>query len=408
MSSGNVVELTGVPVLADAQRLPADSAKRTVTLFGVIAGVGVVLSVIAALADPQRFAFSYLTGFAFTATIAAVALFFVILQYLTKAGWSVAARRQMEWIASSIPVLVILFIPVVIFAPKAYAAWWAGGEALHNELLVKKAWWLNGTAFVIRGFVYLIIFSVLGWFFSKKSFEQDTTGDPAITLFLQKLSAPTMLIFALTISFAGFDWLMSLQPLWYSTIFGVYTFAAGFYGVLGVLALMTIRLQTTGLYKRVSTVEHRHDIGKLMFAFTVFWAYIAFSQFMLIFYANLPEETIFFRNRWFNSWSSVSVLLILGHFAFPFLFLLSRHVKRNAMGFTIGGIVLVVMHYVDMYWLVMPILDVDGPHVSWIDLAGLLAPAGVLATAVALRAQKTYLYPIKDPRLAETLHVENF
>lgn len=408
MSSGNVVELPGLPNLPDAQRLPADAARRAVTASGAVAVLGVILCVIAALTDPKRLAFSYLTGFAFTATLAAGALFFVLLQHLTKAGWSVAARRPMEWIAGSMPILLVLFIPVVVMASRSYAAWWAGPEVLHDELLAKKQVWLSSGFFIVRGFVYIAIWSALGWTFSRQSERQDTSGDPAITSYLQKLSAPMMLVFAVTISFAGFDWLMSLQPKWYSTIFGVYVFAGGFVGAMAVLALITIRLQRAGLYKRVSTVEHRHDIGKLMFAFVVFWAYIAFSQFMLIYYANLPEETIFFRNRWFSSWSNVSLLLVFGHFAFPFLFLMSRHVKRHPVGFTVGAIVILFSHYVDMYWLVMPILDTEGVHPSWIDVAGLLAPVGIMATVVALRAKATYLYPVKDPRLAETLRVENF
>src|SRR5262249_48955456 len=161
---------------------------------------------------PQRYAFSYLTGFAFTATIIMGALFFVLLQHLVKAGWSVAARRQMEWVASAAPILFLLFIPVILFGPRAYGSWWAGAEALHDELLAKKEVWLNSKMFIVRGFFYIAVVSVLGWYFSRESQAQDASGDPGITARLQRLSAPMMLIFALTISFAGFDWLMSLQP----------------------------------------------------------------------------------------------------------------------------------------------------------------------------------------------------
>lgn len=404
----DVVEIkTNLP---DATKLPESVARRTVTAAAALAVVGVALSIGGAVSDAQRFAFSYLVGFAFSATIVMGALFFVLLQHLVKAGWSVAARRQMEWVAGAAPVLFVLFIPVIVLGPRAYGAWWAGAEALHDELLAKKEVWLNHTAFTVRGFIYIAIISALGWYFSKQSQTQDQSGDPGITARLQKLSAPMMLIFALTISFAGFDWLMSLQPHWYSTIFGVYTFAGAFISSLAVLGLMTIALQQSGLYKRVSTVEHRHDIGKLMFAFIVFWSYIAFSQFMLIFYANLPEETIFFRSRWVGSWVSLSWLLVVGHFLFPFAFLLSRHVKRHPVGFTFAAAWIVAMHYVDMYWLIMPIYDPTGSAFMgglWIDLAGLLAPAGIVALVVALRAQRSNLFPIKDPRLGETLHVEN-
>src|SRR5215470_12846305 len=405
----DVVEMkTNLP---DATRLPEPVARRTVTAAAALAIVGVALSIGGALSDAQRFAFSYLTGFAFSATIVMGALFFVLLQHLVKAGWSVAARRQMEWVAGAAPVLFILFIPVIVLGPRAYGAWWAGPEALHDELLAKKEVWLNHTGFVVRGFLYIAIVSALGWYFSKQSEAQDASGDPGITARLQKLSAPMMLIFALTISFAGFDWLMSLQPHWYSTIFGVYTFAGAFVSSLAVLGLMTIALQRSGLYKRVSTIEHRHDIGKLQFAFIVFWSYIAFSQFMLIYYANLPEETIFYRSRWVGGWQGLSLLLAVGHFAFPFVFLLSRHVKRHPIGFTVASILILAMHYVDMYWLVMPIYDATGAAWTgglWMDLGGLLAPAGIAAVVVALRAQRTNLYPLKDPRLGETLHVENF
>jgi hypothetical protein len=404
----NVIDMPGSGAFGDAQRLPEDTGRRVVLLARLAAALGVAAGVGGYLADANRFAFSYLVGFVFTATIAAGALFFVMLQHLTKAGWSVAARRQMEWIAGAIPILLVLFVPVILLASHTHVAWWAGGEALHDEGLVKKEAWLNPTGFIARGFVYIVAWSLLGWYFARTSERQDQSGDVGLTLRLQKLSAPMMLIFALSITFAGFDWLMSLQPHWYSTIFGVYTFAGAFVSSLAVLALITLGLHKGGFYKRVSTVEHRHDIGKLVFAFIVFWAYIAFAQFMLIWYANLPEETIFFRARWFpGSWATVSLLLVVTHFVFPFLFLMSRHPKRHMVGLAVGATVVIFAHYVDMYWLVMPILDPATPNPSWIDLAGLLAPATVLAAVVAQRAQRMNLYPLKDPRLAETVQVEN-
>jgi hypothetical protein len=403
-STDNVIQL---PVLADATKLPEAAGKRAVLLAAVCALVGAAGSAIGIMSDSTRFAYSYLVGFAFVATIAAGSVFFVMLQHLTKAGWSVAARRQMEWLAGSTWVLLLLFIPVVVFASKTHAAWWAGPEALHDEALAHKLAWLNPTGFIARGFLYIAIWSALGWWFSKTSAKQDETGDASLSNKMTAMSAPMMLIWGLSISFAGFDWLMSLQPHWYSTIFGVYTFAGAFVSSLCVLGLVTLVLQNAGYYQRVSTVEHRHDIGKLIWAFMIFWTYIAFSQFMLIFYANLPEETIFYRLRWVGSWSTVSLLLVFGHFVIPFGFLMSRHVKRNLVGLTIGATLLLVMHYVDMYWLVLPIHDVDGCSFSIGDVGGVLLPAGVFAIVAALRAQGGNLYPVKDPRLAETLRVEN-
>jgi hypothetical protein len=376
----------------DATHLQGAQAKKAMT-------VGAAL---AAITDSQRFAFSYLTGFAFVVTLALGGLFFVILHHLTKAGWSVAARRQMEWVAGLLPVAVVLFIPVAVLAQKIYV-WWSLPPGEH----LKNAAYLSPVPFYIRALVFFAAWSGLALGFARLSRRQDETGDVALTKKMQILSAPMMLVFAVTLTFAAFDWLMSLQPRWYSTIFGVYVFAGSVTGSLSLLAIVTILLQRIGVFKRVSTVEHRHDIGKLLFGFVVFWAYIGFSQFVLQWYANLPEEIIFYKNRWVGSWKQISLLLLFGHFIVPFLFLLPRTTKRSMAGLLAGATLMLAMHYVDMYWLVMPIASPGGFSPSWIDLAGLLAPVGVLVLVIAYRAAKGPIYPLKDPRLAESLKLDN-
>ena len=260
---------------------------------------------------------------------------------------------------------------------------------------------------------------LLGWWFSRTSRAQDQSGDPAITERMQTMSYPMIIVFSLALTFAGFDWIMSLHPHWYSTIFGVYIFGGAFHAALSLLALITLALHRRGYFKKISTVEHRQDIGKLMFAFTVFWAYIAFSQFMLQWYANLPEETIYYRYRWAGGWKTWSLLLIFVQFAFPFLFLLPKTVKRHMVGLTVGASAILVGHFIDMYWLIMPAYDLSlqhhqpGEHMthgvafSWIDIAGWLGPVSVILFLVARAAARGPLYPIKDPRLAETVKVEN-
>ncbi len=393
---------------ADAAKLSDAQGKKIVTIAGAFAGLGALLCIVAAMVDLRRFAFSYLTGFIYVITIGLGALFFVLLQHVTKAGWSVAARRHMEWVMQILPVGILLFIPVALLAHYTHGAWWAGAEALKDELLAKKASWLNPTAFYIRALIYFGAWSFLVWWFGSKSRAQDVSGDPELTRKMQLMSGPMILIFALTLTFGvAFDWVMSLQPHWFSTIFGVYIFAGSVTSSLAVLCLLTIAMQGAKLFKRVSNVEHRHLIGKLMFAFTTFWAYVSFSQFILIWYANLPEETVFFHHRWVGSWQTVSMLLLFGHFIVPFLFLLSRHPKRNMTLLAIGAIIMLVAHYIDLYWLVMPILDPSGANPSWIDLAGLLGPVGILGLVVALKAAKGPLYPLKDPRLGESMRSEN-
>jgi hypothetical protein len=400
--TSKVIEL---PAL-DAPRLASDTGRFIFRTTAMFAAVGILGCAVAAFVDPQRFAFSYLTGFMWTATIGLGAMFFVLLQHVVKAGWSVTARRHMEWISLVLPACVLLFIPIAVMAPTIFHEWW-GGPPSPEHPLSHKAGYLNPTFFYVRAAVYLAAWTFLSVWFSRKSAKQDETGDTNLTVKMQVLSGPMLYVFAFTLTFAGFDWIMSLDPYWYSTIFGVYIFAGATVSSYAALAVITLLFQKTKILRRVSTVEHRHDIGKLMWAFVIFWSYIGFSQYMLIWYANLPEETVFYRNRWTGSWVVVSLVLVFGHFAVPFLGLMSRHVKRNMLGLAAGAVLMLAMHYVDMYWLIMPNLDQAGANPSWIDLAGLLGPGGVLATVVAWKAQQGPLYPLKDPRLVESMKSES-
>ena len=212
---------------------------------------------------------------------------------------------------------------------------------------------------------------------------------------------------ALTQTFASVDWIMSLTPHWYSTMFGVYFFAGSFVGFIALLSVMTVAMQRAGLLETVVTAEHLHDLGKFLFAFTAFWAYIAFSQFLLVWYANLPEETIFYKARIEGSWRAVSILLMVGHFGVPFLYLMGRTVKRNGLTLAVGGVWLLLMHFVDLYWQVMPTLHPPGVRPSALDVAAFVAVGGVFVAAVGWLMRRQALVPLRDPRLPESLAFEN-
>jgi hypothetical protein len=397
----------GRPVVpADATTLPAGLSGRLERSGMIIAGVGVALAGAAAATDLHRFAFSYLTAFVWMVTVALGALFFVLIHHLTRAGWSVAARRHAEWITGVLPFASILFLPIAALAPQIYDEWMRP-EAAADPILHAKSAYLNPTFFFIRAVVYFAAWALISSWFAKNSRAQDGGKNADFTLKMQARSAPAILVLALTLTFAAFDWLMSLEPHWYSTIFGVYIFAGSMTSSLAALALLAIGLQKTGALRTVSSVEHRHDTGKLLFGFTIFWAYIAFSQYFLIWYANLPEETAFFRHRAVGSWEGVSLAIVFGHFVVPFFLMLSRHVKRSYLGLGIAAVLMLVMHYVDMYWVVMPALDTDGANPSWIDFATLLCPLGVALFVVARQVRKGPIYPTGDPRLLETLQVNN-
>lgn len=387
-------------------RLTAASSRRLIALAGTAGGAGVTLGGMAWWLRPERFAFSYLAGFLWVVSIGLGALFFVLVQHVVRAGWSVAPRRIMEWVSQALPAAALLFGPMAALAPTAYRAWMAPGPET-AEAVARKAAFLNAPFFYARAAVYLIVWSALARFFARASAAQDLSGDPAITSRLERASAPALLAFAVTTSFAGFDWVMSLDPLWASTIFGVYFFAGGVVGALAALAIVAVALHRAGLLGQVSTVEHRHDIGKLLFGFLIFWSYIAFCQYLLIWYANIPEETVWFARRWAGSWRTGSLLLVFGHFAIPFLALLGRAGKRSPLILGVTGAWLLVMHWLDLYWLVLPNFSPKSATPSWVDLAGFLAPAGIAAFAVSRAAVRTALYPVRDPRLAEAIALEN-
>ncbi|NJL28411.1 MAG: hypothetical protein HC897_11250 [Thermoanaerobaculia bacterium] len=315
-------------------------------------------------------------------------------------------RRVAEHIAGTLPLFALLFVPILLGFHHLYE--WSHEQAVAgSHVLQHKQPYLNATGFQLRGVVYVAAWALLAWFFRRASMRQDEAGDPAITRRLQSLSAPALIVFGITLTFAGFDWLMSLDPHWYSTIFGVYLFAGSVVAVVATLIVVLLQLQASGVLRRVVSWEHYHDLGKLLFAFTVFWAYIAFSQFMLIWYGNIPEETAWFKHRWQHGWEVVSVLLAAGHFGLPFLFLLSREVKRRRATLLVACGWLLVMHYVDIYWLVMPSLHAEHFQIHWLDAATLVGVGGLFIGALGWTLRGQVLVPVRDPRLAESLAFEN-
>ena len=397
---------------SDELTIPAASGWAKIPWIAGIVGI-LGLAGAAALGAGHRTAllYSYLFAFAYFLTIAVGGLFFVLLHYLTRAGWSVVLRRLAECVMGTMPLFVVLAVPILYFRKEIYL--WTSPEG--DALLEHKSGYLDSGFFIFRVIAYLAVWTILSWYFSKWSRDQDETGDLAITRRLQSRSALGMVLFGVSLNFAAFDLLMSLDPHWFSTIFGVYVFAGSVLAILSTLILLSFQLRASGYLKSIVTWEHYHDLGKLLFAFTVFWAYIGFSQFMLIWYGNIPEETTFFHHRWgdgLGGWQGVSVFLAAGHFGLPFLFLLSSDVKRRRWSLSLAAAWLLFMHLVDVYWLVMPNLalvdeSAHGFHPSLVDLACVVGVGGLFLAVLAWRLRGGSLVPTKDPRLAESLAFEN-
>jgi hypothetical protein len=353
----------------------------------------------------RHFSFSYLVSFAFWLSISLGALCFVAIQHLTRASWSVVVRRLAELLAANLPLLGLLSLPVFLNLARVYA--WAGPEAAADSQLAFKLAYLNPTFFGLRWLAYFVIWSGLALWFWRRSLGQDSSRDPQVTIRMENLSGPTLVVFAITVTLASFDLLMSLDPAWYSTIFGVYFFAGGFVGFFALMTILTLALQRGGRLARVVTIEHYHDYGKLMFAFVFFWAYIAFSQYLLIWYSNIPEETVWFLQRQEHGWADVALVLLFGHFLLPFLGLISRYAKRHRALLGLWAVWIFAMHWCDLYWVVMPEFSPGGLPLAWLDLCCFLGIGGIYLAGLVRLAGSRSLVPSGDPRLEDALRFEN-
>jgi hypothetical protein len=389
----------------DRQTIPPGSGwSRLPVIGGVIGAVGLVASLVMMQSDPAQFYWSWLVGFMYFLSISLGGLFFVLINYATKAGWGIVVRRLAENVMSVLPLFAILAIPVILGIEHLFH--WSDPEVVaHDHLLQGKAAFLNTGFFTARAIFYLACWTGLSWFFGSRSRRQDKTGDPKLTHGMIFFAGPSIAIFALTLTFASFDWIMSLDAHWYSTIFGVYYFSGALVGIFALTILLATGLNRAGHLSGVVNQEHLHDLGKLLFAFTVFWAYIGFSQFFLIWYGNIPEETVWYMHRAHHGWDKITLFLALGHFAAPFLFLMPRTIKRSGL-LAVGCVWMLIMHWVDMYWLIMPN---HHPHLHFspLDFTTSLAIGGFFMAAIGWFMNRHALVPINDPRLVESLTFEN-
>ncbi len=410
---------------------------RTIPVALIVGAIGIGASFFLGGGSMESFMFNYLVSFCYVLSISLGCLFFVTIMHLTRAGWSATVRRIAELYAMVSLPLLILFLPIlmtVISGSDVIYSWNVPGFTIHGgtpeadaqiaalagsavserpPLEQLKAAFLNKGFFTARIIAYFLIWGGMAWFFLSNSLKQDQTGEKALTAKMQAFSAPFMILFAASITFASFDLEMSLSPLWFSTMFPVYFFAGSFLAALSTIMLTALWLQRTGRVTDEITKEHYHDLGKLMQGFVIFWGYIAFSQFLLIWYANIPEETFWYDLRINQAgWKGFSLILLVGHLFIPFFLLMGRGLRRNKTILTISAIFILVMHWVDHYWIIMPQMD---PHHNTFTLSGtgilqgLAGMVGMIAVYIALFCLITRnrpLVPLKDPRLGEALNHE--
>lgn len=379
--------------------------------FGLMTAGGIALAILVGAAffnaDKKQVLFSLLYGFSFCFTICAGSLFWVLVHHATDAEWSVVVRRVLETMAQSFRYIWIFFLPIAIFASSIYL--WMDIPQGKDVILDGKRGMLNVTFWMVRAGAIFLLFWFIAKMLLKWSTAQDKDGNPKYTVFTRRLVFPSIVIFALGLTFGAIDWLKGLDHYWFSTMWGVYIFAGSAWAAMATLTITMVTLKKAGYLEGIVNEEHFHIMGKLQLAFTIFWAYIGFGQYFLIWYANIPEETSYFIRRNTEGWNVLSTMLVVCHFFVPFLLLIFQPTKRNLNFMRSVAIYILCVHALDHYIIVLPALHWDGVHFTslFTDLAALVLIACTLIFFFLKNLTKFPLYPLRDPRLKQSLNLKN-
>lgn len=350
------------------------------------------------LVDPDQFFRSYLVAYLFFAGIALGSLGLVSLNHVTGGRWGVVIRRVCESAMRTLPLLLVLFLPLLLGLANLYE-WARPADVAHDAVLLHKHAYLNVPFFTVRVGIYFAVWLIVTRYLVRWSRQQDDTGDPDVVRRLQFLGRGSLLLYSLTMTFAAVDWAMSLEPHWYSTIYGILIIGgqvlSAFAFVIPVLMLLTDRAPFTEFV----TAEQFHDLGKLMLAFVMLYAYFAFSQFLIMWSGNLPEETPWYLARLTGGWQYVAVALVLFQFVLPFAILLSRNLKRNARRLTAVALVVLAARLLDLFWLVTPAFSPEHFSIHWMDVAAVVGVGGLWLSFFVWRLRGQPLLPLNDPAL---------
>jgi len=377
-----------------------ESLGRTAAL---VLAAGVVLLIPSALLDVKRFLANWLVLYVFMLTAGMGSLFLVALEYTVNARWSVPFRRVSEHLSGLVPVSLALAVPVLMGMHHLYE--WTHTEVVASDpILVKKASYLNLRFFLVRTGVCFLVWLVFYRLFVRASLRQDQTGDASLTWRGIRLAPAFLILFALTLSFAGIDLLMSLSPHWFSSIFGPYVAMSAVVAGIALTTLVSVQLKVKRMLPEAVSADHFYNLGALLFGMLTFRAYMAFSQFLLIWYGNMPAEMAWYNARQAQGWMPLSVAMILVQFVVPFLALLSRPAKMDLCRLRWVSIWVLGAHALDLYWIVLPsVPHLHGGPLSWLDLWMPFVAVGLGILVWIWRASQAPLVPVRDPRLESGL-----
>lgn len=373
--------------------------RRTLVVGSLVAAlIGVVSLFVGLLVEPSRAWFAYVAAWTFGATVCVGALLLVMVAHASKGSWMLVTLRPAEAVVGALPVIALLFIPICFGLREIYP--WVDHPDPH------KAHYLSRGFFIARTAVYFVVFIGIGSLLRLWSRRNDEEPSLARVLRMRRLSGGGLPLVALTLTWASFDWTMSLYPHWWSTIFGLYYFAGGFIAAVALVSIV-LYVPAFGVGARVNaTPDHAQALGRVLFAMVAFWAYMAFSQLLIIWIANIPAEVTFFGDRTRGSWTGLTYVLVCGQFVAPFFLLLNRHWKRRGDYLALVSAWLFMMHYIDVYWLVLPAHDVRGVKPDWMDVGAILFVGGVSCAWIARRWAGAPPLPRHAPELAEGLSYE--
>jgi hypothetical protein len=378
-----------------------DGLRRKALIAG---GAGIVVSALGLVQNPTIFFRSYLLAFIFWIAFPLGALAVLMLHSLTGGGWGFLIRRVLEACTRTMWLLALLYVPLLFGMSRLYV--WAQPGGAANPDVAPKAFYLNVPFFLVRSIIYFAVWLGLSALMNRWSLEQDRTGDQKYTAKLAGLAGPGIILYGFTISFAAVDWIMSLEPSWFSTIYGMVIIVAQVLVSLAFVVLVARKLADDSPISTIVTPVRFNDLGNLLLTFVMLWAYLSFSQFLIIWSGNLPDEISWYMSRGRGSWAALAIVLILFHFAIPFCLLLSRNVKRHrALSFVAG--LLIFLTLLDFYWLIVPAFYPAAPRVHWTDITLLIGFGGLWLWLFFGELAKRALVPAHDPGYIEALeHAE--
>jgi hypothetical protein len=371
--------------------------------FGTMAAVlGVVLTGAGfAMSGLDRFFEAYLVAYTFWMGVVLGSLALLMVQHLSGGAWGVVLRRPFEAAVRTLPYMAVLFLPIVFGMQSLYS--WARPEALNDPLIQTKAAYLNTPFFLMRQAFYFIIWTGMGSLLTSWSAEHDRTGDPVLLRKISFLSGAGILIYGLTVTFAMVDWTMSVNPHWFSTIWGMLYIGGQGLSAFAFGIVVLVMLSHAAPLDKVITHHHLHDLGKLLFAFLMLWAYLTFSQLLIIWSANIPEEIPHYLTRWEHGWEYVTYAIIVAHFILPYSLLLSRDLKRNPAKLRLIATWIICVRVIDYYWHVAPEFHTDGLSLNLLDVALPIALGGIFLVLFVSQLRGRALLPINDPGLEKAL-----